>query len=221
MMTTFALPKSGLAVTGRLLLGFLLGLLVWKGFAAPYERLLAAAAEFVLRATENPAVTWLRPLADSREILVERQDFPPSSPRPGIPAGDLHFNFVILAALFALHAKPWRGDRVGAFFLVAGVLCLVHVVALFFQVRTLYATRLGPWSAANYGPFARNFWATGFHFHQLVGRFAAPFVLWWPFALTEQGQPRGRVSASRPFHKRRKRERENDCLDERRLTRQI
>ena len=98
----------------------------------------------------------------------------------------------------------------GAFLLVACVLWLVHVVALFFQVRTLYATSLGPWSAANDAPFARNFWATGFHFHQIVGRFAAPFVLWWPFALKEQRQPRDRVSASRRFHKRRKREREND-----------
>jgi hypothetical protein len=200
----FALPKSGLAVAARLLLGFLLGLLVWKGFAAPYERLLAGAAEFALRATENPAVTRLQPLADSGEILVERQDFPPNWPRPGIPAGDLHFNFVILVALFALHAKPWRGDRVGAFLLVAAALWLVHVVALVFQVRTLYATRLGPWNAASYSPFARNFWATGFHFYQIAGRFAAPFALWWPFARIEERRPRDRPSASRRFRTRRK-----------------
>lgn len=183
---TFALPKSGLAVAVRLLIGFLLGLLLWIGFAAPYERLLGATGEFVLRETETPAVTRLQPLADSSEILVERQDFPPNSPRPGIPAGDLHFNFVILAALFALHPKPWRGDRVGVFLIACIALWLVHVAALVFQVRFLYATRLGPWSTANYGPFARNFWATGFHFYQIAGRFAAPFVLWWPFARTER-----------------------------------
>ncbi len=187
-MAAFALPKTGSGVALRLLVGFLLGLAFWVGFAAPYERSIAAGAEFILRLTENPAVTRLKPLGGSAEILVERQDFPPNSPRPGLPAPDLHFNFVILAALFALHPKPWRGDRVGVFLIACVALWLVHIAALVFQVRFVYATRLGPWSAAHYGRLARNFWASGFHFYQIAGRFAAPFVLWWPFARTERSK---------------------------------
>jgi hypothetical protein len=61
------------------------------------------------------------------------------------------------------------------------MLWAVHVAALVFQVESVYATRLGPWSEAHYGSVARNLWAGGFHFYQIAGRFAVPFVLWWWF----------------------------------------
>jgi hypothetical protein len=48
-----------------------------------------------------------------------------------------------------------------------------------FQVRSVYATALGAWSAAHYGSAARNFWTGGFHFYEVAGRFAAPFAIWW------------------------------------------
>ena len=70
--------------------------------------------------------------------------------------------------------------------MAAALLWVVHVAALVFQVESVYATRLGPWSAEHYGPIARNVWAAGFHFYQILGRFAAPFVLWW--ALGREGQ---------------------------------
>ena len=161
----------------RAAIGFASGLLVWFGFSVPYERALAGAAEAVLRTTESPAVTRLE--SRGGEILVSRVDFPPAAPRPGLPAGDLHFNFVILTALFALERRPWRPRIVLAFIGACALLAAVHVVALVFQVRALYAVHLGPWSAARYGAFARNFWAGGFHFYQIAGRFAAPFAIWW------------------------------------------
>jgi hypothetical protein len=110
---------------------------------------------------------------------VDRSDFPPSSARPGLPAPDLHFNFVLLCALFAMSPRPLSPKRFGRFWVAAAALWAVHVVALVFQIESLYATRLGPWSQAHYGVVARNFWAGGFHFYQIAGRFAAPFALWW------------------------------------------
>lgn len=166
----------------RAAIGFAAGLLLWLGLSRPYETVLAAAGEAVLRATESPAVTRLE--ARDGEILVLRSDFPPAAARPGLPAGDLHFNFVLLCALFALERRPWRGRVVGAFCAGAVLLAAVQVAALVFQVRALYAVHLGPWSAAHYGAFARSFWAGGFHFYQIAGRFAAPFAIWW--ALREQ-----------------------------------
>ena len=56
------------------------------------------------------------------------------------------------------------------------------------KIEALYATRLGPWSEAHYGAVARNFWAGGFHFYQVAGRFAAPFVLWWTLE-KDHGRP--------------------------------
>jgi hypothetical protein len=180
-VTGWAAPRRALF---RVAIGFLLGLAFWYALSPPYERLLAFAAEPVLRVFERPAVTRLS--AANGEILVDRSDFPPAAPRPGLPAADLHFNFVILAALFGF--SPSRRIRQAA--VAAGILFAVHVIALCCQVESLYATRLGAWSAANYGTFARNFWSTSFHIYQIAGRFAAPFAIWWPLA--------GWVSAARP-----------------------
>ena len=167
----------------RLVLGFAAGLAFWLAFPAPYERTVAAAAEFLLRAFESPAVT--RVAASPGEFRVDRADFPPSSPRPGLPTADLHFNFVLLCALFALSPGPLSAANVGRFWAATAALWAIHVLALVFQVESLYATRLGPWSQAHYGPVARNLWAGGFHFYQIAGRFAAPFAIWWFFGRSE------------------------------------
>lgn len=161
----------------RAAIGFGAALLVWFAFSAPYETTLAAAAQAVIRVGERPSVTTLA--SSGGEIRVDRADFPPSSPRPGLPAADTHFNFVLLAALFALAPHPLRARPFGRFWIAAGLLWAIHVAAIVFEVEALYATRLGPWSEAHYGPVARNLWAAGFHFYQIAGRFAAPFALWW------------------------------------------
>ena len=161
----------------RLVLGFAAALGLWLAFSAPYEQAIAAVAGRLIDLFESPAVTRLS--ASGGEILVDRADFPPSSPRPGLPAADLHFNVVLLAALFALGRHPLAPRAFARFWIAAAILAAVHVIALVFQVEGLYATRLGDWSSAHYGAVARNFWAGGFHFYLVAGRFAAPFVLWW------------------------------------------
>jgi hypothetical protein len=170
----------------RLVAGFLLALAFWFLFSATYETLVAPAAEFLVRLGENPAVTRLE--APGREFLLKRSDYPPGAPTPGLPAPDLHFNFVLLAALFALPRRPWRTGNVVRFLLAALCLYLVHVLFLVFQVESAYATRFGEWSAAHYGKVARNFWAAGFHFYQIAGRFAAPFAIWWAFGYSQSAE---------------------------------
>jgi hypothetical protein len=167
----------------RLLVGFLLGLAFWYLFSSTYERAVASAAELLLRLVESPAVTRID--APGREFIVRRSDFPPSSRLPGLPAPDLHFNFVLLVALFALDRHPLRGDRLWRLLLGMACLFAVHVAALIFQVQRVYAMDLGAWSPAHYGAAARNFWAGGFHFYQIAGRFAAPFAIWWLFRRSE------------------------------------
>jgi hypothetical protein len=181
-------------------IGFALGLGIWLALSAPYEKGVAAVAETVLRIFERPAVTRL--VARSGEIVIERSDFPPAAPRPGLPAADLHFNFVILAALLAI-VPPFRPGR--ALF-AAAVLFAVHVVALCCQVEALYATRLGPWSEVHYGSFARNVWAAAFHAYQIAVRFAAPFAIWWPLGGFETAQDAVRARSSRSRKKKSKRD---------------
>ena len=67
----------------RVVAGFCAALVIWLTFSAPYERALASVAQVLVNAMERPAVTTLA--ASGGEILVDRSDFPPSSPRPGIP----------------------------------------------------------------------------------------------------------------------------------------
>lgn len=192
-------PRLDRHAAVRLALGFAAGLAFWLAFSTAYERAVAAAAQALLRVFERPAVTTLA--GGDGEIRVDRADFPPASARPGLPAADLHFNFVLLATLFALGPKPLEPARFGRFWMAAAVLGAIHVVALVFQVEALYATRLGPWSEAHYGAVARNIWAGGFHFYQIAGRFAAPFALWWWLGRGERtslaGRARGAGTGSR------------------------
>jgi hypothetical protein len=185
-------PAARLRLDGRaavrLAVGFAAAVAFWFVFSGPYERVLAAAAQGLIRTFESPAVTRLLP--GEGEIRVDRSDFPPASPRPGLPTADIHFNFVLLAALFSLAPHPLRPRNFGRFWIAAGLLFLVHVAAVAFQVESVYALRLGPWSEAHYGSFAANFWSAGFHFYQVAGRFAAPFALWWVLARPEIGPGR-------------------------------
>jgi len=169
-----------LSAAGRALGGFVLGLGFWLAFSQPYERLLAGTTEPILRATERPPITRLS--ARGGEILIERSDRPPATATPGLPAADLHFNFALLAALFAIDRRPWRSGNVAAFLLACAILFLVHAAALCFQVRSVYVTGLGDWSAARYGAASRTFWSGGFHLYLIAGRFAAPFAIWWLLA---------------------------------------
>ena len=171
----------------RLLIGFLLALAFFLLFASTYERVLAPSAEFLLRLGESPAVTRVE--AADKEFLVKRADFPPGAPYPGLPSRDLHFNFVLLGALFALPPRPWRQKNVTRFLLAALCLFAVHVVFLVFQVESVYANNFRDWSAAHYSAFERNFWGAGFHFYQIAGRFAAPFAIWWFFGRPEPPEP--------------------------------
>jgi hypothetical protein len=184
----------------RLIAGFLLALGFWFLFSSTYEAAVAPAAEFLLRLGESPAMTRLE--APGSEFLLRRSDFPPGAKQPGLPAADLHFNFVLLVALFALPRRPWRTEHVLRFLLAAVCLYVVHVVFLVFEVESLYATRFGEWSAAHYGAAARNFWAGGFHFYQIAGRFAAPFAIWWFL-----GRPEPGPAAEQPRRQRRRKKR--------------
>jgi hypothetical protein len=182
-----------LPAAARALAAFLLALGFWFAFSAPYERLLAATAEILLRSTERPPITRLS--ARGGEILIERSDIAPGAPRPGLPAADLHFNLALLAALFAIDPRPARPRNAVAFLAASALLFGVHVVALLFQVRSVYATGLGDWSAGHYGVAARTFWAGGFHFYQIAGRFAAPFAIWW--LLRPEGESFGAADGRR------------------------
>ncbi len=173
-------------------IGFAAGAALWLGLSETYHRTLAPPAQALIRTFEPVPVTRLR--AEKREIIVEREDFPPSSPRPGIPADDLDFNIAILLTLFATVRRPLSDTALKRLFAALAILWATHVAAIVFAAEALYASSLGPWSAEHYGWIARNVWATGHHFYRIAGMFAIPFVLWWSLALHDFRSPRAAAS---------------------------
>lgn len=159
--------------------GFLIGLAVWWGLSGPYTRLLCSVTEPLIRLTERPPVTRLLPR--EAEITINRTDFPPSSPRPALQTRAITDNFILLMTLFAASARVLSDRNVFGFAGASFVLGLVHVAAVVANVQSIYALRLGPWSAVHYSNAERNFWGGAAHFYTVVGVFATAFALWWLF----------------------------------------
>lgn len=173
-------------------MGFALGLGLWHAGTPAYDRLLVGFAEPVVRLLERPAATRL--YAEGTRVVIDRADFTSKSDRPALPADDLTFDVIILLTLAAATPGLFRDGAMKGLGISLLVLFALHVAALVAAVESFYAMKLGAWSTATYGPFARNFWATASHFWRLAGCFAAPFVLWWllirPAGAPESGRVR-------------------------------
>ena len=191
------MPRVEWRVALRALAGFAVGLALWVFLSPQYDRVIAAGAEKVLRAFEDPPVTRLRPAAD-RFVTVDREDFDPRSKRPAIPVHDLTFNVILLTALFAASKRPFSDRNISGFLLAALLLSVTHVFGMVAEVMSIYVAKLGMWSRVNYGDFSRNFWGVANHFYRLVLMYAIAFMLWWIF------RDRG-IEAPAPAKKKKKR----------------
>jgi hypothetical protein len=172
---------------------FALGIALWTPLAAvvwmlatPYYNLfLVRAGERLTRLGERPAVTRIA-LDRGEQAVIARTDTRAGGRLPhAIRATDLHFPLVMLVALFlAVPDVPWS-KRLENLAVALLVVVAVHVVTVFFWVKFVYATQLGDWSLARYGPFARNFWGLGKHVLDLPVKLALPLLLWCLFYLRQ------------------------------------
>lgn len=159
------------------LAGFAVAVVIWASVSPLYDRFVAAGAEEVIRAFEHPKVTHLN--AKGTHVMVDRSDFDPRSPRPGLPVFDLTFNWVLLAALFSINRWPLSNRNALGFVIASFVMSITHVLALVSEVMSIYALRFGPWSRVHYGFVARHFWGAANHSYRFVLMFAIAFGLWW------------------------------------------
>jgi hypothetical protein len=159
-----------------------------------------------VRVLERPAATRL--YAEETRVVIDRADFPSKSDRPALPADDLTFDVILLLTLAAATPGLSRDGAMKGLAISLAVLFVLHVAALVAAVESFYATKLGAWSAAAYGPVARNFWGTASHFWRLAGCFAAPFVLWWllirPAAAEPPAAPAGAARKRSRFRRKKK-----------------
>jgi hypothetical protein len=84
----------------------------------------------------------------------------------------------------AVPGVPWR-IHLGRLGIALGVAIPVHLLTLMFWAQFVFATQLGDWSLAHYGPLARNFWGLGKHLLDLPVKLALPLLLWAGFYLPE------------------------------------
>lgn len=159
--------------------------LLWVLVTPFYNRFLLGSAENLVRLTESPDVTHLL-RKDDHFAYVSRRDFPPSkSLVHSFRVTDVHFHLVMLGALFlAVPRIAWRKrlENLGWALLIT---IFFDIFLIFFYVKFAYATRLGAWSLAHYGAFARNFWGLGKHLLDLPFKFSLPLLLWAAFYLRD------------------------------------
>lgn len=175
------MPPIELRAALKALAGFLLGLAVWAALSPLYSRWIARGAELTIRAFEKPPVTRLRPMEDDRFVSVDREDFDPRSKRPAVQFRDLTFNFILLAALFAIHPRAISDRNIVGFLLASVVLSLTHVLGAVAEVMSIYVLKLGAWSLVHYSDLERNVWSVASHAYRVVLMYAFAFALWWAF----------------------------------------
>ena len=173
------------ALTRRLLLWLPLSLLLWTLLTPAYNRFLIEATGNVVGLLERPNATRLERL-DRHYMLVSRMDGTAGGQLPRkVRVTDVHFHLVLLAGLFlAVPGVPLR-RRLANLGTASLVAVIFHIVDLFFWVRFLYATQLGAWSVANYGPIAQNFYGLGKHLLDLPVKLGLPLLLWGVYYFRE------------------------------------
>lgn len=154
--------------------------------ASPFLSLFVVkAAERLTRLGERPAVTRIE-LSRGEDALITRADTRAQGRLPyGVRVTDVHFPLVLLIAIFLATPDVAAGERFANLGYAVLVVLFFFIVDLFFWVKFAYATQLGAWSLAHYGPFARNFWGLGKHILDLPVKLALPFALWAAFYLRE------------------------------------
>lgn len=164
----------------RLPLTLVASMVLWLLILRPgLDRAVPAFAEVLVRAFEYPRVTRLV-LAEHR-VEVRRSDFRMGSAIPTIPLTEIHFNTILLLALFLALPRPFTRTQAERLFMGWCVLVLVQTLNLAFHVKFMYAAGLGDWSLQTYGNLARDVFGFLQYFTDLPGRFASPFLIWLGF----------------------------------------
>ncbi len=171
-------PVAG-AFLKRLPLTLIIAILVWLALRPVWDTAVTGLAEILVRSFEYPRVTRLE--AVDHRAQVFRSDFRSDSSIPTIPLTEIHFNTIVLLALFL--ALPNRFSRKNLERLVMAwfLLYLTQTLNLFLHVKCIYALNLGEWSQQTYSDFSRNFYGFWRYFTDLPGRFSFPFVFWLGF----------------------------------------
>ena len=160
----------------RLPFAAMTALLIWLAIRPALDASVCRLAEMLIRGYEYPRVTRLH--AEEHHAHIQRADLRTGSAVPSIPLTEIHFNTVVLLALFLAFANPQTRVQLERLVMGWSVLLATQVVNLVAHVKFLYATAMGDWSASHYSELGRNVYGFLQYFTDLPGRFAFPFLIW-------------------------------------------
>jgi hypothetical protein len=173
-------PEPYVSFLKRLPITLLTAMLLWLLLLRPVlDIAVPKFAESLIRAFEYPRVTRL--ITVEHQVQIRRSDFRSGSAIPTVPLAEIHFNTIILLALFMAVSKPFSRTQLERLFMGWSILFGIQSLNLYFHVKCVYALGLGEWSVQNYGDFARNLYGFLRYFSDLPGRFSAPFLIWLGF----------------------------------------
>ena len=159
----------------RFLAGLLLAAAIWYFTTPAYNVALSWPTEALLKI--DPRFEDSDVVARSSKIAVrpERGLLPPAA----IPADQLTYNVILLAALFASNRRPFRDGNPRAFLISLLVVMALHPIGLAISIESTYANRIVNWSELHYGDREARFWLNAEMFYRLVGMFGVAFGCWW------------------------------------------
>jgi hypothetical protein len=172
----------------RFIAGAAAGFLVWWYATLFYDGALAFTAESLLGLDARLCGPHL--IAEERKI--EARPRLCVAPTATIPADQLTYNIILLAALFAMR---WRS--ITSFLMSLFVVALTHVLSVVVSVESTYAGKNGAWSEKHYSVIEQHAWVSTEFFWRLVGMFAIVFACWWLTQAPIFPQPRA-SDAPRP-----------------------
>jgi hypothetical protein len=168
-----------LAFVRRLPWTLALAMALWFLLRPALDWTVTAGAELLIRSHEPRKVTRL--VVSGHRAEIHRADYRSGSAIPTVALTGVHFNLIVLLALYFALPRPWSRVSLERLFMCVCVLYVAQVANLFFHVKTTYAFGMGEWSQQHYSDVARNIYGFGRYFTDLPGRFAFPFLIWLGF----------------------------------------
>lgn len=175
-----ARSSAAAAFLRRLPLTLFIAILVWLTLRPVFDTAVTGLAEVLIRSFEFPRVTRLETIDHRTQVF--RSDFRSDSGIPTIPLTEIHFNMIVLLALFLALPKRFSKKNLERLMMAWFLLYLTQTLNLFLHVKCIYALNLGEWSRQTYSDFSRNFYGFWRYFTDLPGRFSFPFVFWLAFS---------------------------------------
>lgn len=144
---------------------------LWRLAGSALHQALVAAASALL---EGSGVALL----PDRNVLVIGPTHLPGA-RASIPMAILSSNLVLFGALWSWDRGAFRARNIGRLLVGLAILVLLQIGALVAAVHATLAVTLAEATGERYSAWEANGWFLVWQGYQVVGAWAAAFMVWW------------------------------------------